>query len=56
MATLEWEGITKEDTKTHGISPVAYRGKVFGGWLVRLTGDELDTTMTFVPDAKHEWK
>ena len=55
MATLEWEGITKEDTKTHGISPVAYKGKVFGGWLVTHHGHK-EMGITFVPDPNHEWK
>ena len=48
MATLEWEPITKEDTKPHGN---LNRGRVFGGWIVRYYD-----SITFVPDTKHNWK
>ncbi len=62
MATIEWEDI--KDTKR--VDPadhtkkrvIAYRAKVFGGWLVKTRAGDGDRspTMAFVPDPKHEWE
>lgn len=61
---INWEEITTE----HG--DYLYRAKIFGGWLVKITCDvvtqneyilnqtgfEWRSSITFIPDANHEWR
>jgi hypothetical protein len=53
MAKIVWEELEQEGISWVGKRNV-YRGKVPGGWLVRIQGSDT-AYLTFLPDPEHKW-
>lgn len=53
---FKWQVLSQDSLAT------VCRAPVFGGWIIlntgdsQETGDEIQSSMVFVPDANHEWQ
>ena len=56
MATIEWEEIENSLIPEGRLVCTCHRAKVWGGWLVKVEGDNFSTGVTFVPDPTYGWK
>lgn len=56
---LKWEKLPVAEPRHEFTYGTVYRGKVPGGWLVCVFwtagNNDSSTSMTFMPDPKHEW-
>lgn len=50
LIPFEWENI---DDNQYGETE---RAKVFGGWIIYRSVNQLIISMVFIPDPKHEWE
>jgi len=57
MVEVEFENVKSNDNfDDDGQIESLRRAAIPGGWLVKFTSPDWDIGLTFVPDAKHEWK